>query len=197
MRFVVFAGLGWTGCDDWREGVQTGLAVEAPTQEALVGTPGTLALPQGVSGTVTPRARYSHKAWVVAVDAPDDAFKELMPIDLSLAWGPVADRAVLTTMRFHLKRRYISVRWSGALKMDERAVMQHISNHHFVPASASALKDLMIARPGDLVAFEGYLVDVTTASGKTSRPSLSRRDTGNGACEIVWIDAVTVMRPER
>ncbi len=189
-------GLLSLGCKDWRTEIEAGLAAESPAQGPLLQADERVALrlPAGAQGEVIAKASYALKAWIVAKDHPSDAFSDLAPIDLSLAWGQVADPAVMRHLKFHLKRRYISVRWGQRIGLDSRQVMQQLSNHHFVPANAAAKEALEQVRPGNLIAFEGYLVDVKNSEGRVMRSSLTRRDVGNGACEVVWLESLRVLR---
>jgi hypothetical protein len=43
-------------------------------------------------------------------------------------------------------------------------------------------------RAGSLVRFSGYLVKVEAPDGWAWVSSLTRDDTGAGACELVWVD---------
>ncbi len=45
---------------------------------------------------------------------------------------------------------------------------------------------------GQIVTIGGFLVDVTGPGGFTWNTSLIRTDTGNGACEIVWVESLDV-----
>ena len=47
-------------------------------------------------------------------------------------------------------------------------------------------------RTGHVVALEGYLVKVDSQDGWWWRSSLTRNDTGNGACEVVWVNEVEI-----
>ena len=47
-------------------------------------------------------------------------------------------------------------------------------------------------RPGQVVQLSGYLVDVRGPNGFTWNTSLRRDDTGDGACELMWIESVAV-----
>jgi len=53
-------------------------------------------------------------------------------------------------------------------------------------------------RPGEIVNFSGYLVQVNKPNGWKWKTSLTRTDTGFGACEVVWVERIshvgTVMR---
>jgi hypothetical protein len=45
-------------------------------------------------------------------------------------------------------------------------------------------------RPGQLVSVRGFLVDVRGPNGFAWNTSLSRSDTGDGSCEVVWVEAL-------
>lgn len=189
------ATLSSTACRDWREAVIPGLANPQP-QQALLRDRSPQPLPGHPGVTFTPRARYQNRAWAVALDdAPDDAWAEVVPLDVALAWGPVANPGVLTELSLHLKRRYVSVRWSHPLPLSEQDVMRHLSNHHLIPSTPAVMTDLEMIRPGDLVTLDGLLVDLDGPAGRMAT-SLSRTDVGNGACEVVYVERVEVARPE-
>jgi hypothetical protein len=40
---------------------------------------------------------------------------------------------------------------------------------------------------GDIIELRGYLVEVTAPDGWHWRSSLSRTDSGDGACELMWV----------
>ena len=52
---------------------------------------------------------------------------------------------------------------------------------------------LVAASAGDLISLDGYLVSVSSDGGWRWDTSLSRTDTGNGACEIVWVKRLTIL----
>ena len=62
---------------------------------------------------------------------------------------------------------------------------------HPIPADA-AIERRLRARPGQVVRLSGYLVDIRGPGGFRWRTSLSREDTGDGACEIMWIESLVV-----
>ncbi len=184
------------GCTDWRDRVQAGLAVREPDQRAVDGAPGTRFTFADRAATLTPRARYRTEAWVVAVDRRfDDDAAGILDLDVGLAWGPVANRDILRSMRFHLATRYLSARWDGDMPLAESAVMRHVSNHHLVVPDAALRDYLDHVEEGDLLVLEGALVDVAIEGGRTIRSSLRRDDVGNGACEVLWVEKAEIKRP--
>ncbi len=182
------------GCKDWREAVVPGLAVPEPSQRAI--TAEAITIPQYPEFRLLPRAQYHTKAWAIAVDDDvDDDWAAIAPLDVSLAWGPVAHPNVLRHISFHLKRRYVSLRWDGQMPLCQDEVMHHASNHHLIPSSAEVMRSLEQIRPGDFVQLDGLLVDLRGPPG-LMRTSLSRTDIGNGACEVLYVQFVEVSRPD-
>jgi len=63
---------------------------------------------------------------------------------------------------------------------------------HMIPADGKTLKILRSVRRGDIISLEGYLVDVASEGGWRWQTSLTRSDSGNGACEIVWVKQLSI-----
>jgi hypothetical protein len=73
-----------------------------------------------------------------------------------------------------------------------------MSNTHIVPSSDALSRSAKNVRIGDQVTLRGTLVDYsTTFSGGrmlgTRATSLVRSDTGNGACEILYLEELSVL----
>jgi len=63
----------------------------------------------------------------------------------------------------------------------------HSANMHMIAATPAVERALKSVRVGQIVKLTGYLVEVRAADGWTWRSSLTREDTGAGACELVWV----------
>jgi hypothetical protein len=65
-----------------------------------------------------------------------DKWDFVMPLDLALIWGPVADPTVLRHLKFHVSERYVSY-WYDATTPSVAVghVPSHIANNHFIPAT--------------------------------------------------------------
>ena len=186
-------------CSDWRERVDPARAAEEPVQGAVEEAPIVLSRRDHLV-SLTPRATYRITGYAV------DTSRELLddwdfvaPMDVALAWGPVADPAVLRKVSFHLSRRYVSYRWREDPGVAPGVLASHIANHHLIPADDSVSEALDGVRRGNLVTLVGRLVDVEIRdpAGRVAakmRTSLSRADTGNGACENVYVEEVVVER---
>jgi len=190
------------GCRDWRSRVDPALAAADPEQVLLSGEPAIEFEAKGHHVTLTPRAAYRITGYAVDTSrALLDEWDFVLPMDVALAWGPVADPEVLRHMKFHLSGRYVSWWHDGETSGPGQAVIQsHLANHHLVPASEEVAREMKRIRTGDRVTLRGKLVDVLIQdrSGRTvfrSPTSLRRDDIGSGACEQMWVEAVEVDRP--
>ncbi|MDQ2962255.1 MAG: hypothetical protein M3R31_03705 [Pseudomonadota bacterium] len=63
---------------------------------------------------------------------------------------------------------------------------------HVIPANKDIESKLKKLRPGQIVTASGYLVDVRGPGGVAWNTSLSRTATGDGACELSWVEALDV-----
>jgi hypothetical protein len=189
-------------CRDWRTRVDPARAAGEPVQEPLAGAEPIELEMKGYRVRLAPRASYRITGYAVETSRMLlDEWDFVMPMDLALAWGPVADPAVLGRLRFHLSERYVSYRWAGPDPLPRPVLESHIANNHLLPASDEVARSLRAIRLGDLVTLRGRLVDVEILDGEgrerhRSRTSLRRDDVGSGACEQIWVESVESERPE-
>jgi hypothetical protein len=120
-----------------------------------------------------------------------DAGAELAPVDLALGWGPMSDSAVLAEIAIHQRNRFYY--WlTATFPIPRRDIETHSANMHLIPASRAVADRLKSVRPGHIVNLGGYLVEVRRDDGWQWRSSLTRDDTGAGACELIWVETVAL-----
>ena len=117
---------------------------------------------------------------------------DLSPLDLALGWGVMSDQAVLDRLKISQSSRWYRARWDFPEPLSEQQFITNSSNMHMIPAQKGVARTLKKLRSGDLVTVNGYLVDVDHDSGWRWRTSMSRTDTGSGACEIVYVESLIV-----
>jgi len=88
--------------------------------------------------------------------------------------------------------RFYFYRWSDRPPIPLSEIVEHSANMHMIPATDEIKHRLDKVRVGQVVALRGYLVRVQSPDGWRWNSSMTRRDTGNGACEVVWVSDVTV-----
>jgi hypothetical protein len=123
-----------------------------------------------------------------------DGQADLSPVDLALGWGRMSDSAVLNEIKIRQGGRFYfwRPRFGRTLPIPMSEVISHSANMHMIPADEEVKKKLLDTRAGQLVSISGFLVQVNRPNGWTWRSSLSRTDSGPGACEVVWVERVNV-----
>lgn len=114
---------------------------------------------------------------------------EISPVDLALGWGAMSDSAVLARIDIRQSGRFYFWR-TEQFPIPREEIESHSANMHMIPADAAIARRLKAIRPGQVVRLRGYLVAISAADGWRWRSSLSRTDTGNGACELVWVESL-------
>ena len=142
---------------------------------------------------VTRRAKFKIRARVLSTEKYYlHRESDLSPIDLALGWGPMSDEAVLDRLKISQSARWYRTYYEYPAPLGDEQIIQNSSNMHMIPAAKRISKKLKRLRKGDLVTIRGLLVDVDHQSGWHWRTSMSREDTGSGACEIVYVESIVV-----
>lgn len=141
-----------------------------------------------------PRADYDITARVLSrEDYRFDAGAALVPTDLALGWGRMSDSAVLAGIDISQSARFYF--WQARhFPIPRREIETHSANVHVIPADAGVRRLLDRVRPGQVIELRGLLVDAHGAGGWTWRTSLTRDDTGGGACELMYVQELQVVR---
>ncbi|MGB7740163.1 MAG: hypothetical protein WBM03_13705 [Steroidobacteraceae bacterium] len=145
--------------------------------------------------TLTPRATYDITARILSrEDYRFDPISGLAPLDLALGWGPMSDNRVLQAFKISQGARFYSWRpVTESLPIDLGEVTKYSANTHAIPANDSVASKLARLRlGGQVVHLTGLLVDGARDDGLTIRTSLSRTDSGAGACEFMLVQQVNV-----
>jgi hypothetical protein len=64
------------------------------------------------------------------------------------------------------------------------------ANMHLIPATGTLEDELKRVRPGNVVRLQGQLVSALGPNNFTWRSSLTRADSGDGACELFYVEAI-------
>jgi hypothetical protein len=139
---------------------------------------------------ITPRAQYDIEARVLSVERYRvDGGSKLAPIDFAVGWGPMSDSAVLEHFRVTQGARFFTI-YPDEQAIDLRAALLGSANMHLIPATNEVHEQLERVKPGHIVHMQGFLVSVDGPNGYTWNSSLTREDTGNGACELFYVESI-------
>jgi hypothetical protein len=185
--------IGWGGLHHWRHrdviqppGV---LAPDAPHQVNL--TDGASLHRDGM--TLATRAYIDLTARVLSrEDYTWDAGAKLAPVDLALGWGRMSDSAVLANFDISQSGRFFYWR-TKTWPIPRNEIELSTANVHMIPADAGVRGALKRVRKGQLVHIEGFLVDASGPNGWRWTTSMTRSDTGAGACELVYVESLDVI----
>ena len=158
--------------------VQTGVASQAPVF-TLEGAQARPLAGFSVAARVLSRERYRH-----------DREADFAPLDLALGWGRMRDEAVISRLHISQSGRWYRYWWTGDAPLPPEEIARSSANMHMIPSGPSVAAALDRIAAGDQVRIDGWLVEVDAADGWRWRSSLTRDDTGNGACEVIYVCAV-------
>lgn len=117
---------------------------------------------------------------------------ELSPVDFALGWGAMSDNRVLDEIDITQGNRFYYWRVEQ-FPIPQQEIIRNSSNMHMIPANEQVAKKLARVRKGNVVTIIGQLVRVNADDGWHWQSSLSRTDTGNGACELIWVKDISVI----
>ncbi|MBT8065408.1 MAG: hypothetical protein HKP03_06870 [Xanthomonadales bacterium] len=170
------------------------LVHESPRQSAPA-TPGSFRLDEFI---LERRADFGVRARVLSRE-PYYLGREsgLSPVDLALGWGAMSDQAVLDRIDIRQGSRWYYTRYELPAPIPDGDIIRSSSNMHIIPANDLVRRTLKRVRAGQVINARGSLVDVDADgdSGFRWRTSMRRDDTGNGSCEIFYVEQLIIEGP--
>ncbi len=118
-------------------------------------------------------------------------------VDLCVAWGGAVREEIYKEYNFSNNDTFCV----GVPKSEKSRGIEidSMSNNHLVTNSPSLVAELRKVRPGDQIRFAGHLINYARridGQGTWERhTSTVRTDTGDGACEVVYLNEFEVLRP--
>jgi hypothetical protein len=115
-------------------------------------------------------------------------------MDLCLVWGHNIASGVYRETKFWNRDFTCMCRFPGEAAA-RRFSVRHLANNHLLSADRSLSRRILRVRPGDQVRIAGYLAEYgQPANGFRRGTSTVRDDTGNGACETIFVTDFQVLR---
>ena len=143
---------------------------------------------------VIPLATYWVEARVMHLQKYSDGRNaQVCPIDFAMGWARMSDPAIYGKLNITQDGRFYRWHWTGMPPIPESEIIVSSANMHLVPATTKVWSDLLTVKEGDLLQLDGYLVEITGPDGWHWTSSLRRDDTGNGACELMWVNSVNIV----
>jgi hypothetical protein len=144
--------------------------------------------------TLTPLAEFRAQSRLLSrLSYRLDEGAALAPLDLAIGWGRMSDSAVIDQLHISQSSRFFSYRWEDQPPIPPGEIVRSATNVHVIPANATVTAALRKVRAGEVIELQGLLVEATRADGWHWRSSLTREDSGAGACELLLLQQVAVL----
>jgi hypothetical protein len=144
--------------------------------------------------TIIPLAGFSLQARVLSREnyfAGDEA--EFSPTDLALGWGPMSQPGMAEKLNIGQSGRFYRYSWgSEGPPIEANEIASNSANMHIVPADKNVADTLKKISANDVIELDGWLIRIERNDGWHWQSSLTRDDSGNGACELVYVCAIKV-----
>lgn len=141
---------------------------------------------------ISPLAGFSLEARVLSrEDYRFGAESALSPTDLALGWRQMAIPDFYERLDISQSGRWYFYRWGSEgppLPPDE--IIRSSANMHLIPSGPAVAEALSQVRAGQSVRVQGWLVEARRDDGWLWRSSLTREDSGDGSCELVYVCAL-------
>lgn len=158
----------------------------------------------GVTYTIKPLYSYELQGLVVSLHDSsswwDYLHREwndhLNVVDFCVIWGSNAGNGAYRNIEFSSGQFTCNFRASSMAAV-EAFDMAAISNNHLLTDDPYVAKQLRSVRIGDQVRFRGYLAEYAhnhNGQGFNRGTSTVRNDTGNGACETVYVKSFEILK---
>ena len=118
-----------------------------------------------------------------------DTLSNLITHDFGVTWGEISKTNIFNLFTWNQKDRFLiyEIREDYINKIGgAKYVNEHIANIHLIPKDWHIESLLNKVKDSDIIELEGYLVDINY-SNKVIYTSISRSDSGPGACEVIFI----------
>ena len=151
---------------------------------------------------VTPRFHYELHGLVVShhrsdslLDVSHRRWQDYLNIkDLCVIWGINIESGIYRRMKFW-NRDFTCMCKFPDQETAKLFSASHLSNNHLLCNDKKLSRRILAARPGDQVYFKGYLVSYSQPANQFKRgTSTVRDDTGNGACETVFVTDFSILQ---
>jgi len=201
---LLLAGVAWWMKDALPPPAKLAARLDAEPRQVRVNRPAISTTVDGVEYRIQPRFAYDISGLVVSLHHSDSwwdyAHKawddHINLMDLCVVWGNSARTGAYREISF--SNNQWECRWSTSSQQAWEAFNQaEVSNNHMLTDDPAIAKALRKVRVGDQVRVQGLLVDYTTLKNGipagTRVSSTVRTDTGNGACEVLYVESLELL----
>jgi hypothetical protein len=166
-------------------------ARQDPVQTPAEQSPFTVQINEEIH-TVTPLFDYAIAGMVVSSGfsktLAEHRKDSLNILDVGLIWGDNLDTDLYRKLEFYNDGVWLHARTEDGAAWERLNPLQ-LSNNHLLSNDPDRIRLIRTVKRGDVIQIKGWLVNY---SGRGS--SVNRTDTGDGACETIWVEDFTILQ---
>jgi hypothetical protein len=137
-------------------------------------------------------AEYTVEGVIKSKKKYNDYPSRIAQYDVALAWGSLNEKEIDSHINYSQRGRWYYYSYDRNVSVSSSYIAEHSANMHLINQDPLVLKKIENINVNDHIKLIGYLVNVNFDNG-TWGSSLTRTDTGNGACEIMYVTDVEVI----
>ena len=121
-----------------------------------------------------------------------DDLSEFCPLDIAAGWGQMSDQNIVDQIDIKQQHRWYV--WSTKrFPIPQEELEKSSANIHIIPSSEDIEDQFDDVIRGNIIFMKGYLVNVKSMENNREwKTSTKRNDTGSGACEILWLQEISI-----
>jgi len=205
-NMVIFSSFVWLLVSFWNRNdlprnVEFQPEVLAEPQQAATGSKPFDATFKGVDYLVEPEFDYDLAGMVVSFRHHDGnsrmhfrANDHLNMMDVCVVWGDSATSKLLHKLKFWNGIFTCNVKTRNQAAWDAFSMYQ-LSNNHLISDDEYLRDKVKDIRIGDQIRVRGYLASYSNENGGKRGTSTTRTDTGDGACETLFVEKFDIIGP--
>lgn len=205
-NIVIFSGFVWLLVSFWNRNdlprnVEFQPEVLAEPQQTVTKSRPFDAAFNGVDYLVEPEYEYDLAGMVVSFRHHDGnsrmhfrASDHLNMMDVCVVWGDSATSKLLHKLKFRNGIFTCNVKTRDQAAWDAFSMYQ-LSNNHLISDDKYIRDKVKDIRVGDQIRVRGYLSSYSNENGGKRGTSTTRTDTGDGACETLFVEKFDIIGP--
>lgn len=137
-------------------------------------------------------AEYTIEGIIKSKKEYSDYSSRVAKYDFALAWGSLNQKEIDKHLRYSQRGRWYYYVYDRDISVSGKYIAEHSANVHIIHQDSLVLKEIEKLKTHDHIRLTGYLVSVNFDDGPWES-SLTRHDTGKGACEIMYVTRVELL----
>lgn len=170
--------------------------IQVPAQKNIVSSKAISHSGEKGEVRLLPKARYEIKGVVKSKKKYSDFTSQISKYDLAMAWGNLNKDEIDSSIKYSQRGRWYFYSYKLDSSVNQDYISKNSANVHIIHKNKDVLKQIKNIDKGDMIELKGFLVDVDFKNSNNQAlwsTSMTRDDTGDGSCEILYVEEISVI----